>query len=92
MSGEVDAYRTKPALPPPRSVKDLLPGTQFQTRIRAWGNTSLHGRKVTSSGLLGYKGGLCDNAEKAQESMLLDELQREFDLVRSRALVIRGYL
>lgn len=92
MCGEVEAYRTKPALPPPGSVKNLLAGTRFQTRIRAWGNTSLHGRMVTSSALLGYQGGLCDNAEKAQQSMLLDELQREFDAVRSRALVVRGYL
>lgn len=35
---------------------------------------------------------VCDNRSKPFGTMILDELQREFEAVRARAQVVRGYL
>ena len=35
---------------------------------------------------------VCDNANRTLREMILDELQREFELTRARAHVVRGYL
>lgn len=37
-------------------------------------------------------GAVCDNEGNHSRAMILDELQREFEAVRARAQVIRGYL
>ena len=40
----------------------------------------------------GVNGDLCHNVYGLNRPMILDELKRDFEAVRGRALVIRGYL
>lgn len=47
------------------------------------------GLKCFGNGVDGY---LCHNVYRLNRTMILDELKRDFEAVRGRALVIRGYL